>query len=210
MELTRKKRGGATLSPHAHPLPALVSATVPRPGLALRWVHPEKSRGGARADRPRRALPRAAAGGRAGSRAELRAVSLRATRRWEPRRENLTAPPCCSPSFCARAPAWMGRCDGGRGGGRRAAATLLSTGRGKPRPGCGRTACASLEEQPRRRGPASPGCQPPPGGGRVLAVTSAPARLPRGVLGGGCHGNAGRPGFGRSEVSLLRRGCGEH
>lgn len=92
-----------SLHTHAHPL--LPSAGVnhcqalswvwgPR-GAGLGWSGPlgEKSPGGAGADGPRRALPRAAAGGRARARQrEARALSLRAARRRAPRRENLSAP----------------------------------------------------------------------------------------------------------------------
>ncbi|XP_019495222.1 PREDICTED: centromere protein S isoform X1 [Hipposideros armiger] len=93
------------------------------------WLGSVSTRGKAGAGPEQTGRARASQGGRrgrAGGRVELRALSLRAARRREPRRENLTAP-CRSPSLSARAPAWIGRRDGGRGGGRRAAAILLST-----------------------------------------------------------------------------------
>lgn len=111
------------------------------------------------------------------------------------RRENRTAL-SRSAFLGARAPAGIGRWDGGRGGGRRGATILLSTGRGKQSPpwtGGGRRR-ASQKQKPRRSGPVGPGpasprCPPPRDGGAPCPAPKVPARMPRGVLGGVFHSN---------------------
>lgn len=201
-----------TLRPHTR-LPSEGSRKATGPGRGLGRRVPPPDGEGPSPERP----PEGARGG-----VGLRALSPRAARRPERRREIRRAPPGLRLPLPSRACLGRPCCDGG-GGGREwggAAAILLPTGTGKSGPcraGGGRRG-ASGEGKAPRPPPGAPRGASPGAEGALRPPAPAPAGLPRGVLGGGLQGNAGRRGTvggpllaAAAAVSLLgavvRMGC---
>lgn len=119
-------------------------------------------------------------------------MSRCAARRPAPRREYPTGPFRTPPLSAFARPFGATRCDGG-GGGRGAAAILLPTGTAKPGPGWAEGVRVECLKRDRREAsaPARPLRRARPPG---------PARRPRGVLGGGFHGDGALRGRLRGEA----------